>query len=51
MKDKNLLAEKLNSMNELEESLMEKEKELKAQQFYLKKQLEEFEEKSKKPGK
>jgi len=51
MKDKNLLAEKLNSMNELEESLMEKEKELKAQQFYLKKQWEEFEEKSKKPGK
>lgn len=49
MKDKNLLAEKLNQMNELELSLLEKEKELKAEQFYLAKQWEEFNEKTSKP--
>ena len=48
MKDKNYLAEKVNQMNELEYSLLEKEKELKAEQFYLSKQWEEFNEKSKK---
>lgn len=43
MKDKNLIAEKLNYLNELEQSLIEKEKQLKEQDSYLKKQWEEFE--------
>ena len=44
MRDKNLLAEKLNSLNEMEQIILDKEKEVKAEQFYLKKQWEELEE-------
>jgi WD40 repeat protein len=44
MKDKNLLAEKLNQMNDLEQSLLDKEKEIRAEKFYLQKQWEEFDE-------
>lgn len=44
MKDKNLLAEKLNQMNDLEQNLLDKEKQLRAEKFYLQKQWEEFEE-------
>lgn len=40
MKDKNLLAEKLNQMNDLEQTLLDKEKELRAEKFYLQKQWE-----------
>lgn len=40
MKEKNSLAEKLNYMNELEISLHEKDKQIKQQEFYLKKQWE-----------
>lgn len=43
MRDKNMLAEKLNHLNDMEQTLLEKEKELKAEQFYLQKQQEEFE--------
>ena len=42
MRDKNDLAEKLNHLNELEINLHDKEKEIKAEQFYLKKQWEEL---------
>lgn len=38
MKDKNIIAEKLNFMNELEQSLIEKEKQMKDQEMYLKQQ-------------
>lgn len=48
MKDKNLLAEKLNQMNDLEQSLLEKDKELKAEKFYLQKQWEQLEDAQKK---
>lgn len=48
MKDKNIIAEKLNYMNELEQELLEKERTIKEQQFYLQKQWEEFEEAKKK---
>jgi hypothetical protein len=47
MRDKNLLAEKLNHLNEMEHAILEKEKEIKAEQFYLKKQWEELEESKK----
>ena len=48
MKDKNSIAEKLNYMNEIEQTLLEKDRTIKEQQFYLKKQWEEFEEAKKK---
>jgi hypothetical protein len=48
MKDKNLLAEKLNQMNDLEQNLLDKEKEIRAEKFYLQKQWEEFEDAQKK---
>jgi hypothetical protein len=48
MRDKNMLAEKLNHLNEMEQVVLEKEKELKAQEFYLRKQWEEFEENARK---
>ena len=44
MRDKNDLAEKLNHLNELEINLHDKEKEIKAEQLYLKKQWEELNE-------
>lgn len=44
MKDKNMLAEKLNQMNELEQNILEKERDLQAEKFYLQKKWEEFEE-------
>ncbi len=42
------MAEKLNFMNDLEQRVLDKEKELKAEEFYLKKQWEELEEQQKK---
>jgi hypothetical protein len=48
MKDKNVLAEKLNQMNDLEQNLLDKEKELRAEKFYLQKQWEEFDDAQKK---
>lgn len=39
-----MLAEKLNALNEMQQGLLEKEKEIKAEQFYIKKQWEKFEE-------
>ena len=48
MKDKNAIAEKLNQMNDIELELLEKDRTIKEQEFYLKKQWEEFEEAKKK---
>ncbi len=42
------MAEKLNLMNELEQKVLDKEKELKAEEFYLQKQWEELEDQKKK---
>ncbi len=50
MRDKHDLAERLNNMNELEQRMMDKEKDLKAEEFYLKKQWEELEEQKKIPS-
>ena len=44
MSDKNMLAEKLNQMNELEQAILEKERDLQAERFYLEKQWEELKE-------
>lgn len=38
MKQKNVLAEKLNQMNELQMAILEKDKQLKAEKFYIQKQ-------------
>ena len=43
MRDKNTLAERLNTLNDMEQILLERDKEIKAEKFYLQKQWEEFE--------
>lgn len=42
MRDKNIIAEKLNFMNDLEQNLINKEKQMKEQELYLKKQWQQF---------
>ena len=43
-----MIAEKLNAMNEMELAVLEREKAIKEQEFYLKKEWEKFEEDKKK---